>query len=441
MSTNYSQLSVGNFGALFSQLITPRTLDAIARKHRKSSAGAPAKLSTFWLITGMVFHVLQTCGHLSTHIRQVTRKKLSDSTLSERRQVLGLDLFLSILNSVLGTLAKVDTQPRAFYKGFLLTGIDGSCMSVSNAPPIKKSVRKTRSRRGSSAFFRISMAAIYELGTHNPLAASIGITGESEMELAINLLPLMREKWLLIADRYYGVAKFIFALQGLKVEIPCLIRVRKNLKSKLIQRFRDGSCLVEVRDSTGQRIILREIHARVCRRSGRWISVRFWTTLLDPGLYPAKELVELYGMRWEQECAYKELKINLRRESLLLSHTLITAGQEVACLILAQAIVARVRISVADDHAPVLQISFIRTLEIFRALWSLAPFIDNLIPENSWPLLMRNIFGFIVQQQSPPRRNRSCPRAVRKPVSSWPRLRRNSNVSGLFRYEVIRKHA
>lgn len=59
--------------------------------------------------------------------------------------------------------------------------------------------------------------------------------------------------------------------------------------------------------------------------------------------YPARELVALDGLRWEQECACKEFKIHLRRSPLLLSHTLVTAAQEVACLVLAQAIVARAR--------------------------------------------------------------------------------------------------
>lgn len=439
MSTRLLNLSSGDFGSLFAQLISCRKLGALARQHRNSPAGAPARLSAFWLIAGMVFHVLQTCGLLSTHVQQVSRRKLSDSTLSERRQALGFGLFQALLDLILGAIAKAETQPRAFYKGFLLTGIDGTSLSVSNAPPIKASAKKTRSRRRSSAFHRLSLAAIYELGTHNPLAARIGIQSESEMELATALLPLLCKDWLLIADRYYGVAKFVFLLQALREKIHCILRVRKNLKSKLIQRFRDGSRLVEIQDnSSGQRMLLREIHAKVRRRSGRWILIRLWTTLLDPTLYPAKEIVELYGMRWEQECAYKELKIHLRREPLLLSHTLVTAAQEVACLVMAQAIVARLRISVADPYTPVLQISFIRTLHLFRSLWTLVPAFHDLIPDDAWPLLLRRIFDLLTQQASQPRRHRSCPRALRQPVSKWPRLLRNSSTTGRFQFKINR---
>lgn len=329
MSTPSLQLSETNFGSFVSQLINPRALSRMVRQHRPSAAGAPAKLSAFWLVAGLVFHVLQTCGLLSTHLRQVAGKRLSDSAISERRQTLGSAFFQSLLDRVLARIAQAGVHPRAFYKGLLLAGIDGTNWSVSNTPPIKACVKKTRSRRRAAAFYKLSMAAIYELGTHNPLAARIGVQGESEMALATALLSSLQKGWLLIADRYYGLAKFVVALQALPQAVSFLLRVRKNLKSKILQRLCDGSCLVEIRDRTsGARIHLREIHARVRRRSGPWVSIRLWTNLLDPKRYPAVELVALYGVRWEQEAAYKELKIHLRRSPLLLSHTLVTAARQ-----------------------------------------------------------------------------------------------------------------
>jgi hypothetical protein len=438
MSTPSLHLSAADFGSVLSQLITPRALGRLAAKHRSSSAGAPPKLPVFGLIAGMVFHVLQTCGLLSAHLRQVCGKRLSDSAISERRQTLGSSLFQCLLDQILVGFADASLHPRAFYKGLRLVGIDGTCWNVSNTPPVKACVTKNRSRRFQWAFYKLSMVAIYELGTHNPLAARIGMNGESEMNLAIPMLTRLRQDWLLIADRLYGVAKFIATLQMLPNSPPFLLRARCNLKSKVLQKLPDGSCLVEVYNrATGKRLYFREIHARIRRRSGGWSSIRLWTSLLDPALYPAAELVELYGMRWEQECAFKELKIHLRRSSFLLSHTLVTAAQEVACLVLAQAIIARARITVAADNKPVLQISFIRTLALFRSFWAIAPVIGDLLDAHDITLVMTRLMDFLAQQSSPPRRNRSCPRAVRQPVSGWPRLIRNSYESGTFQFAVI----
>ena len=123
---------------------------------------------------------------------------------------------------------------------------------------------------------------------------------------------------------------------------------------------------------------------------------------------------------------------------MLLSHTLVTAAQEVACLVLAQAIVARVRLTVAATHTPVLQISFIRTLDLFRSLWSITPLLADLQPATATPLLLHRILRFLTQQASPPRRKRSCPRALRQPVSKWPRLLRNTTATGAFRFTISR---
>ena len=59
------------------------------------------------------------------------------------------------------------------------------------------------------------------------------------------------------------------------------------------------------------------------------------------------ELVELYGQRWEQELYFRQLKLQLRRTALLQSHTVTTAAQEIALLILASALVAQERVHAA----------------------------------------------------------------------------------------------
>lgn len=436
MSTPSLPISAKNVGLLLAELITPRQLTTLAGQHR-SAAGAPATLSAFWLVAAMVYHVLQPGGLLSRHVRELTRKQMADSTLSERRQVLGLGLFQALLDRILLARASLSEQPGAFYKGFRLVGMDGSQWNVTNTPEIKRTTRKVRSRRRSSAFYRLSMTALYELGTHTPLAVRIGMAGESEMTLATMLLSRLETDWLLLADRYYGVAAF---LRKLPTDVHFLIRVRRNLKSKRLQRFRDGSCLVEIRENaSGTTIMLREIHARVCRRGGRWVTVRLWTNLLDPAVYPAQELVKLYGVRWEHECAYRELKVHLRRESVLQSHTVVTAAQEIACLVLAQALIARVRLTAAGSRIPVLQVSFVHTLHVFRSIGALSMVLDDLIPEELWPAILRRLLRWITSVVTPPRRQRSCPRALRQPVSGWPRLLKNSSASGPFLFKIVSK--
>ncbi len=58
------------------------------------------------------------------------------------------------------------------------------------------------------------------------------------------------------------------------------------------------------------------------------------TSLLDPTVAPTSELIPLYAQRWEEELYFRQLKLQLRRTDLLQSHTVTTAAQEIALLIL-----------------------------------------------------------------------------------------------------------
>jgi hypothetical protein len=440
MSTDTCNISKETFTAVFGEVLSDDTISAQLAEFRQSPAGVAPRVPGNQLIKGLVFHCLLPCGNLTAHVCQLTGHRLSGSSISERRETMGCDLFHALLEEALEPIAKPTTHPQAFYKGMRLVGMDGTSWSVSNTPPVKASVRKVRSRRGASAFYKVGMTALYELGTHNPLAARIGKDKESEMVLAIPLLSVLQPDWLLLADRYYGVAKFISRLLELPSKPHFLVRARNNLKCKPITRCRDGSCLIEIRDkTTGKFVQLREIRARVRCRSGQWVEVRLWTNLLNPETHPAEELVRLYGMRWEQESAYKQIKLHLRRSPLLLSHTLTTAVQEVGCLILAQSIIARMRVTAAGKEHPPLQISFIQTLHLCRSFWIItAAAFSDLLPAELVPLLFQRVLDLLSQQSSPPRRARSCPRALRQPVSSWPRLRKNSSSTGAFEFKVSR---
>lgn len=440
MSTPTCNISKETFTAVLGEVLSDETITARLAEFRQSPAGVAPRVPGHQLIKGLVFHFLLPCGHLSSHVQQLTGHRISGSSISERRETMGCGIFHALLEEALEPIANPVTHPQAFYKGMRLVGMDGTSWSVSNTPPVKASARKVRSRRGASAFYKVGMTALYELGTHNPLAARIGKDKESEMVLAVPLLSALQSDWLLLADRYYGVAKFISRLLDLPSKPQFLIRARNNLKCNLIMRFRDGSCLIEIRDATtGKLVQLREIRARVRCRSGQWVKVRLWTNLLSPDTYPAEELVRLYGMRWEQESAYKQIKRHLRRTHLVLSHTLTTAVQEVACLVIAQSIIARTRVTAAGKDTPPLQISFIQTLHLFRSFWMItAAAFSDLLPAEIVPRLFRRVIDLLGEQSSPPRRARSCPRALRQPVSSWPRLRKNASSTGAFEFKISR---
>jgi len=396
----------------------------------------PPVITAAELIQGLVFHVVAEAGTLAQHVKQLTGKDITDGALAQRRALLPPTLFEQMMSAALKPKAQAGKHPEAFYQGLRLCGIDGSTFSVTNTPQVKKRMRKARSRRGRAAFPKVGVAVLVELGLHNPLAAALGPEGESEMVLAKRLLSAQPQKSLLISDRYYGAP-------ALLVELPAegqrhfLVRVKGNLTRRLLEVYPDGSALVELRSSRKTRLV-REILGRVQRgASGAFTTVRLWTSLLDWQRYPAQELLALYAKRWEQEVFYKELKVDMRSTPYLQSHTPWTAVQEIAALILAYAVLVDYRVGAAGrGQVGVLRISFLKTLQIVQGLWRFLELSADLLGPRQVRLVVRRALRQIADMAIPKRRTRSCPRALRQPVSSWPRLRKNTYRAGALDYSV-----
>jgi len=435
-----SQLST-DFRNGFSKLISFARLGRILQRHGPAKR-CPARVKGQYLVSALVFHLLRGSGTVCESLQLLHGKKLSPSSMSERRQNLPWKVFQTIMGEALAPKAHEKKHPGAFYRGLRLVAIDGTQFSVTNTPQILASLSKAASRRLKAAFAKVGAVVLVELGVHNPLAAEIGVDGEGEMTLAKRLLSRLPANSLLIADRCYGVGAFLCEFLTAVQDVACafLVRVRSNIKPRLVKSLPDGSALMEIKAQKGRpAILVREIRGSVRRAKGPWVDVRFWTSLLDPKKYPAAELLALYAKRWEQEMMYKELKIDMRQTSLLNSHTPHTAAQEVAALVLAHALVAQTRLEAADvAGTDVLRISFGKTLVLVRSLWLTLAAGDGIISEKQARALTRQMLVFLSETILPPRRQRSCPRKVRQPVSSWPRLIENSDSLGSSDYQITR---
>jgi hypothetical protein len=84
----------------------------------------------------------------------------------------------------------------------------------------------------------------------------------------------------------------------------------------------------------------------------------------------------------------------------------------------------------------VLRISFLKTLEALRGLWQFLKVTSDLLSAKDVTLVVQRTMCQLAEMAIPKRRQRSCPRALRQPVSSWPRLRKNTYRRGPVTYTV-----
>lgn len=429
------------FLAAWQQLLNGPFTPALGKRR-----GCKPRVPLTQLLPALIFHFMNGAGTLAQHFGQLCAASLADSSWAERRARLPWAVFAELMRRALRPRATRRRQPEAFWRGWRLLALDATQFSLTNTPQIQGAIRKAKSRRGHAAFGKFTVDVLLEVGLHNPLAAALGRHGQSEWELARGLLSQLPKGALLLADRLHGCAAFAAEALGFctRVGSHFLFRARSNVKARVVRRCKDGSRLVRLpvrQKGNGRRIVrwieLREIRVRVGRKGHRSQELRLWTSLLDWRSAPARELAPLYAQRWEHELYYRELKRQLRKSEGLQSHTLETAAQEIAALVLASALLAAEQARAAAGQVPVLRVSFVKVLELLRPLWLTLALGEDLLSERQKNQLVKRFYQHMGRCVTAPRRARSCPRAVRQPVSSWPRLLRNVSVEGPIHFQLL----
>ena len=389
---------------------------------------------------------MQGPGTLGEHFEELFGEPFADSSWADRRARLPWDIFAELMRRMLRRQATRSRHAEAFWHGWRLLALDGTQFSLTNTPQVRRTVRKARSRRGRAAFAKLPTAVLLEVGLHNPIAAAMGRHGESEWALAQTLLDQVPAGALLLADRLYGCPAFVAPLQVIcdHVGSHFLIRAQRVVKGRVLRQLRDGSRILEVSLRRPVRptpemttLTVREIRAQIGRPGHRATEVRLWTSLMDPTEAPALDLAQLYARRWEEELYFREVKRHVRRGDLLQSHTVDTGAQEIAAIVLASALLAVERARIANGTVPPLRVSFAKMLRVVEGMWFTLDVAAPVLTEAQTQYVLTRMDERMRRYLTPPRRARSCPRAVRQPVTGWPRLMKAESIEGPFECTIV----
>ena len=429
------------FLASWGELLGPRPLPEVGPRR-----GRKPRVPLAQLLPALTYHVVQDTGTLAAHLFALFGTALADSSWSDRRQRLPWEIFATLMRRALRARATRRRHPTAFWRGWRVLALDGTPFSLVNTPGVLATRTKARSRRGRAAFAKLTTAVLLEVGLHNPVAAAIGRTGESEWALAQRLLAQLPKGALLLGDRLYGVSAFAAAAQTAcaRVGSHFVLRASRAVKPRTLRRLADGTRLVQLRIRAPQaphRVVttldVREIRVRVRRPGHRAHELRLWTSLLTPRAAPALDLARLYATRWQHELYFREVKRDLRRTDLLQSYTVETGAQEIAAIVLASAVLALERAKAATATLPALRISFAQVLQIVRGVWLFAGPFHDLVTEAQQRQILRRAYALMRQSLTDPPRARSCARAVRQPVTRWPRMLAPTSEEGAWRLTVV----
>lgn len=376
---------------------------------------------------------------LLTHlpIRQVfrhARRLRSDertparSSLCEARKRLGVEPLQMLHQRVARPLATRDT-PGAFYRGFRLMGIDGSVYDVPDSAA-NAAFGRASGGRGEGAFPQVRKVSLVELGTHVETALVIGGWHDGEQTLARQLWDRLPDDALLLEDRGFFSYDDWKALDS---RVKLLIRLKKNLILRPIERRADGSYLAKIypsghdRDADHNGIVVRVIEYTLDdpQRTGCGEVHRLATNLLDAAEYPAQELILLYHERWEEELVFDEQKTHqdprrAEKAAQLRSETPDGVRQELYALSLGHYVVRSLMFTAATGAG--LDVDRLSFTGCFRILQCRLPECDSRtrVSLNQWyQALLRELS----EEQIGPRRNRLNPRVIKRKMSKWPKKR------------------
>lgn len=293
--------------------------------------------------------------------------------LAQARARLGSEPLRALFERVAVPLAEPETE-GAFYGGWRLVSIDGTCLDLADTPANEAEFGRPGSGRGVkvAAFPQVRLVGLGECGTHALIKVAAGPYKSGEQTLAAGLLDGLGPGMLCLADRlFYG---FELWKKASATGAELVWRTKSNHRLPVLERLPDGSYRSELfasSDRQRQNGVPVRVVEYVLDDPGRAQTdtrYRLLTTILDPEQAPADELAPLYTQRWEFEGALDELKVHQRGPRVVLrSKTPDGVIQEVyghLCVHYAIRWLMHT-VALASGHDPD-RISFIRTLRAAR---------------------------------------------------------------------------
>jgi hypothetical protein len=342
------------------------------------------------------------------------------STLCEARRRVGVAPLVRLAAEVVKLLAEPQT-PGAFYRGMRLMALDGFVVDIPDMPANDAVFGRPGSGRAPAAFPQAHVLGLVEAGTHVFWRWLVKPCHTGEIPMTPPLLKHLQKDMLLLWDRNFLTAPHVRQVRERQAHL--LARIKKNLIFRPIKRLRDGSYLAKLYRCAGDRqhdrdgILVRVIEYTFDdpNRPGVAEKHRLLSTLLDEREHPAKTLVELYHVRWEEELAIDELKTHEMERPVLRSQTPAGVVQEIYGLMLGH-YVLRTLMHEAAKKVPIspLRISFVGTLKILRCRLPECPATPP--ARQRW---WRNLLEEIAEETIPERRDRINPRVIKRKMSNW----------------------
>lgn len=275
------------------------------------------------------------------HLRHVVHQAVNAAAFCKARMRIPLAVYETLLDHA-ASVASQGCQP--VLAGMRVFLVDAASSLTPDTPAIRKLFQQPRNIKPGCGLPMAKVLALFDAASGailQPLICSLFVHEASSVWM---LHPLLRAGDLMVGDRAFcsyvhlvmlharGVLGLFRAQQKQQIDFR---RGRKHggkgrPKSRHIRKLGRYDQLVEYFKpeqkpkwmgkqqfaALASSLIVRELRSHIQARGQRTRIVTIVTTLTDPALYPAERIADLYGLRWQVETHFAQLKTSMKTARL-----------------------------------------------------------------------------------------------------------------------------
>jgi hypothetical protein len=309
---------------------------------------------------------------------------------------------------------------------------DGTILTLNDTPKNRAAYPPLHSPEPNFPMLRV--VVLFSLLSGATVSLAAGNLHAAELPLFSQLMDQLVRGDILLADRGFGNFILLALLQKLNRGVDFIGRSVRHVDGRRrLKRLGQQDWLAQWQRSPSpslwlplaqwlalpQQMTVRMVRGRLYCTGFRVRQITLVTTLLDPQLYPAQEILQAYLRRWRLEMCLDDLKTTLEME-LLRSRSPEMVQREVYAHLIAHNLIRYTMAQAASQETvPLERISFKGTLDALRQFThAISQARTKKKRRQLWTKLLETLAADLV----PNRPGRREPRAVKRKKNKYPRL-------------------
>jgi len=416
------------FGDLFAERLLGRSDKGVNSRRRS----LPPQV-TFWAFVAQALSPKMSCREVVRRVEAWWRwgqlrsaPTLTDSAYIQARQRLDLGTLRLIRGQVAWQVERMVLNEERWLEGRTVKIVDGTHFSMPDSPANQAAWPQPSGQKPGCGFPVAKMVGLFSLSSGALLEESVGNLHVHDSLLFASLWDRLCPGDIVLGDRGFCSYGAMVALASRGVDTVMRLHQLRKVDWRRGQRLGPGDRLVtwtrpvkapahtlpQAWDLLPAQLDVRLIRVIVQAPGFRTRTVLIATTLLDPEVYPADALRDLYARRWTIELHFAQIKTLLELDVLRCQSPGMIQKELQIHLIAYNLVRALMQKAAHLHHVPLERISFKGSLDTLRH-WAQAIYACQKSPRKQAELI-HHMLGRLAGDLVPHRPNRSEPRAKKR---------------------------